>query len=229
MIRGGDELSQTQKGNNNVYCHDNDLSWVHWDLNPAQQDFLDFARQVIHLRQAEPVLRRRRFFQGRSIRGAGIKDIAWFDPKGHEMADEAWDAPLVRSLGVRLSGDAIDERDERGQRVTGSSLFLLLNAGDNEIPFTLPATPAGWYWEEAINSANSFHPPAPLAGGVVFPLSARSLAVLVLRKDKRRRPSEERSAQAETEADRPATSAIATRADGAGEQASHDQLVRSTR
>jgi glycogen operon protein len=233
MIRGGDELSQTQDGNNNVYCQDNELSWLDWDLTPAQQDFLDFARQVVHLRQAEPVLRRRRFFQGRRIRGAGIKDISWFDPKGQEMADEAWNAPSVRSLGVRLSGDAIDEHDECGRRVTGSSLFLLLNAADNEIPFTLPATPAGWYWEEAINSANGTQPPAPLVGGVVFPLPARSLAVLVLRRDKRRRTSEERAeadaaAKVKTKAkdEQPATAAPAGRG---GEQATHDQLVRSSR
>jgi isoamylase len=188
MIRGGDELSQTQDGNNNVYCQDNELGWLDWDLTTAQREFLDFTRQVIRLRRSEPVLHRRRFFQGRSIRGAGVKDIAWFDPDGHEMTDEAWGAPSVKSLAVRLAGDAIDERDERGQRVTGSTLFLLLNAAENGASFTLPAVQPGWYWEEAIDAANGVHQPANLPGGSRYPLASRSLAVLVLRRDKRRRP-----------------------------------------
>jgi isoamylase len=188
MIRGGDELGQTQNGNNNVYCQDNELAWLDWELTAAQREFLDFTRQVIRLRRSEPVLHRRRFFQGRSIRGAGVKDIAWFDPDGHEMTDEAWNAPSVKSLAVRLAGDAIDERDERGRRVTGSTLFLLLNAAEQAASFTLPAIQPGWYWEEAIDAANGVHQPAILPGGSRYPLASRSLAVLVLRREKRRRP-----------------------------------------
>jgi glycogen operon protein len=187
MIRGGDELSQTQQGNNNAYCQDNELGWIDWQLTPTQRDFLDFTRQVIHMRRSEPVLHRRRFFQGRRIRGAGIEDITWFDPSGQEMTDEAWGAPAVRSLAVRLSGDAIHERDERGERVTGNTLVLLLNAAESDESFTLPAAPAGWYWEEAIDAANGVHPPAIVPGGTSYPLSGRSLAVLVLRREKRRR------------------------------------------
>ena len=77
------------------------------------------------------MLRRRKFFQGRRIRGADVKDIAWLDPTGREMTDETWNSPDVRCLGVRLNGDAIDEVDERGERIVGDTLLLLLNAGDD--------------------------------------------------------------------------------------------------
>ena len=77
------------------------------------------------------MLRRRKFFQGRRIRGADVKDIAWLDPSGREMTDEAWNSPDVRCLGVRLNGDAIDEVDERGERIVGDTLLLLFNAGDD--------------------------------------------------------------------------------------------------
>ncbi len=230
MIRAGDELSQTKGGNNNAYCQDNAISWVDWDLTPAQRDFLDFTRQVIHLRRTEPVLHRRRFFQGRNIRGVDIKDIAWFDPNGQEMTDEAWNAPLVRSLAVRLAGDAIDERDERGQRVVGSTVILLLNAAESEVTFTLPAAPPRSYWEEVIDAANGVHPPAIVYGGARYPLTGRSLAVLVLRREKRRhqlneptRPGEATPADASPE--RPAAAA----ASGDARQGKHDELVRPAR
>lgn len=114
MISGGDEMSRTQLGNNNAYCQDNELSWTPWDLTPTQQEFLDFTRRLVHFRRRQPVLTRRTYFQGRSIRGASVKDIYWLDPSGREMTDEAWNAPFVRSLGVLMVGDAIDEVDERG-------------------------------------------------------------------------------------------------------------------
>jgi glycogen operon protein len=123
MISGGDELSRTQQGNNNAYSQDNELSWTHWDLTADQRDFLEFTRRLVAFRAREPVLTRRKYFQGRSIRGAGVKDIYWLDPKGHEMTDEAWNTSLVRSLGVLMVGDAIDDVDERGRQVTGDTVL----------------------------------------------------------------------------------------------------------
>ena len=186
MIRGGDELSQTQAGNNNAYCQDTGITWLDWELTPQQLEFLEFARQVVHLRHDQPVLHRRRFFQGGPIRGAGIKDITWFAPDGREMTDEAWTAGSARALGVRLAGDAIDERDERGERTTGDTLLLLLNAGDGELTFKLPPVPARSHWEALVDSANDQGPAAPYGGGDDYPLHARSTAVLLLREQHRR-------------------------------------------
>jgi glycogen operon protein len=187
MLRGGDELGQTQGGNNNAYCQDNETSWLHWDLTPAQQSFLEFTRRVIRLRRTHPVFHRRRFFQGRSIRGAEIEDISWFAPDGREMTDEAWTAPFVRSLGVRLAGDAIGEMNERGERVTGDTMLLLLNADANPLAFTLPEHGEGRYWEELDDTANGVTQVKPLHGGDQHDVQGRSMAVFRLGVPKRRR------------------------------------------
>ncbi len=195
MMRGGDEICQSQGGNNNAYCQDNEISWMNWDLTPAQQAFLDFTRQMIELRRTHPVLTRRKFFQGRSIRGADIKDIAWFAPDGGEMTDEDWNAAFVRSLGVRLAGDAIDEVTERGQRITGATLLLLLNADANPLAFTLPAHPEGRYWEEIKDTANGVVTPQPLHGGDQYQVQGRSMAAFRLAVPKRRRSTDREIAQ----------------------------------
>jgi len=191
MLRGGDELSQTQGGNNNAYCQDNEISWLDWNLTPLQEDFLEFTRQAIALRLSEPVLQRRRFFQGRGLRGAGVQDIAWFDRTGHQMTDESWNLGMVQSVGVRLAGDAIDERDERGERIVGGTLMPLLNANAEPISFKLPALPAGCFWEERIDSANGRHTnPRQFKGGQALPLESRSVVVLMQRQEKRRRQTD---------------------------------------
>ena len=126
------------------------------------------------------MLRRRKFFQGRRIRGADVLDIAWLDPSGREMTDETWNSPDVRCLGVRLNGDAIDEVDERGERIVGDTLLLMLNAGDEPIAFTLPATAPEERWETLIDTADPWAPPRRLRAGGRYELLPRSMAVLKL-------------------------------------------------
>ena len=88
MLSGGDEMGRTQGGNNNAYCQDNEVSWTDWTMTPERQDFLEFTRRVIQIWRDHPVLRRRKFFQGRRIRGADVLDIAWLDAAGVEMTDD---------------------------------------------------------------------------------------------------------------------------------------------
>jgi len=189
MISGGDELGRTQGGNNNAYCQDNEISWTSWDNTPERRDFLDFTRRLIRIWKDHPVLRRRKFFQGRRIRGADVLDIAWLDPSGREMTDQTWSAPEVRCLGVRLNGDAIDEVDERGARIVGDTLLLMLNAGEQPIAFTLPTTAPEERWETLIDTADPWAPPRRLRAGGRYELLPRSMAVLKLncRKDDQRR------------------------------------------
>jgi isoamylase len=138
MLLGGDELGHTQQGNNNVYCQDNDLAWIHWDLDDRQTSLLDFTRRLIQFRLAHPNLRRHKFFQGRPIHGSQIKDIVWLRPDGHEMTAAEWDAGWIRTLGVRLDGDAMNVVDAQGEHVTDDTFLLLLNAHHETVPFTLP-------------------------------------------------------------------------------------------
>ena len=189
MISGGDELGRVQLGNNNAYCQDNEISWTPWETTPERRDFFDFTRRVIRIWKEHPVLRRRKFFQGRRIRGADVLDIAWLDSSGREMTDATWSSPDVRCLAVRLNGDAIHEVDERGARIIGDTLLLMLNAGDQPMAFTLPATAPEERWETLLDTADPWSPPRRLRAGGRYELLPRSMAVLKLncRKDDLRR------------------------------------------
>ena len=180
MISGGDEIGRTQRGNNNAYCQDNEASWTHWDLSASDRDFLLFVRRLIRIRRESPVLRRRKFLQGRRIRGKGVLDITWLDAGGREMADDTWTSPDVRCLGVRLNGDAINELDERGERVVGSTLVILINGGADAIPFVLPAAAAAERWETLMDTADPWQPSRTLRGLERYQLQGRSVAVLRL-------------------------------------------------
>ena len=115
MLPAGDELGRTQHGNNNAYCQDNEISWLNWELTPAQRDLLAFTRRLINFRATHPVLRRRTFFQGRGIRGEDVTDIVWLDADGKEMTDATWNAPHVRCIGV-MPGRRRHRRGRRARR-----------------------------------------------------------------------------------------------------------------
>jgi isoamylase len=189
MISGGDEMGRTQHGNNNAYCQDNEISWTAWPETPEQREMLQFTRRVIAIWNAYPVLRRRKFFQGRRIRGAEVADIAWLDPAGAEMTDDMWSSPDVRVLGVRLNGDAIQEVDERGERITSETLLLMLNAGAQPVAFALPATSPVERWETLLDTADPWALPRRLKAGDRYELQPRSLAVLGLNGRDDPRPS----------------------------------------
>jgi isoamylase len=180
MLSGGDEIDRTQLGNNNAYCQDNEISWTSWDLTPAERELLEFTGRLIRIRHEQPVLRRRRFFRGRAVRGADVKDIAWLDPSGSEMTDESWNAGFVRCLGVRLEGNAIDEVDERGQPVIGDTLLMLLNAYHDRIDFTLPLEGPDERWERLIDTSDVAAPPDRFEGQVAYPAVGRSVALFRL-------------------------------------------------
>ena len=185
MLLSGDEIGRTQKGNNNAYCQDNEISWVDWKLDKPRRELLEFSRCVIRLMNEHPVLRRRHFFQGRHIRGSEVKDLAWFRPDGKEMNDEDWNNSETRCFGLRLAGDAIEELDARGNRIVDDTLLILLNAYHEAIPFTLPAHRRKVRWEVVMDTNDSqFGKTAHRAmrGGDTYDLKARSLALLRLPK-----------------------------------------------
>jgi len=180
MLRGGDELSHTQQGNNNAYCQDNEISWLDWNLDERREDFLEFVATVAGLKRRHPVLHRPKFFQGRPIRGTDVKDIIWLDPSGEEMADEAWNAGFVRSIGVRLAGDAIGEVDEHGERLAGDTMLLLFNADGNPIDFRLPPHAAEEHWELLFDTAQRRPNRTDFPQAEPYVLQGRSVAVLRL-------------------------------------------------
>ncbi|HXF19021.1 MAG TPA: glycogen debranching protein GlgX, partial [Streptosporangiaceae bacterium] len=149
MLLSGDEAGRTQHGNNNGYCQDNEISWTDWAA--VDEGLLEFTRRMIALRREHPVLRRRRWFQGRDIRGT--VDLGWFKPDGTEMTGQDWDSGAA-TVGVYLNGDAITDRDRRGQRVSDDSFLLLFNGHDEPVEWTLPE-PWGGPWELMLDTSDT--------------------------------------------------------------------------
>src|SRR6202035_2723965 len=139
LLLGGDELGRTQHGNNNAYCQDNEVSWIDWEH--IDEPMLGFVARMVALRRSDPVLRRRNFFSGQAVHGSGRKDIAWFLPSGREVGDHEWFDDGQRSLGMILNGDEIPDRDQRGRRIRGGTLMVLLHAGGEQVGWVIPS---GW-------------------------------------------------------------------------------------
>jgi glycogen operon protein len=155
MLLHGDELGRTQQGNNNGYAQDNELTWVHWDLDPSQQDLLAFTQRLVQLRREHPVFRRRRFFAGSADHGgeSEIGDIAWFEPDGDHMDETSWANGLARSMMVFLNGSAIPESDVRGQPILDDSFLVVFNGADEAADFLLPQPTYGEHWTTEIDTA----------------------------------------------------------------------------
>jgi isoamylase len=182
MLLAGDEIGRTQGGNNNAYCQDNETSWVDWRLDRRRQQLLRLTRSLIGLRRAHPVFRRRQFFYGRRIRGSEVKDLSWFRPDGREMTEEDWTNPHTRCLGLRLSGDALEEVDRLGEPVADDTFLMLLNAYHEPVAFVLPAHRRGVRWESVLDTRAEDGRPRRrlLRGGERYELEGRSLALLRL-------------------------------------------------
>jgi isoamylase len=153
MLLHGDELGRTQGGNNNAYCQDNEVSWVNWNLSPADRTLLDFVRNAIAIRHANPVLRRRTFFTGAPRGDDGRKDLTWIRPDGHEMTEEDWSNAANDLIGMLIAGEATDDVDERGRPIYGETLLLLLNGGARSRSFALPELERVGVWQEILNTA----------------------------------------------------------------------------
>ncbi len=182
MLRGGDELSHTQRGNNNAYCQDNDISWLNWDLaDSGKRTFLEFVVAMAQIWRSQQVFHRKTFFQGRKIRGSEIKDISWFAPNGEEMSDQTWDDPHTLCFGVRYAGDAGTDVDEYGDRVHGSTVVLIFNAHDNPIEFHVPAAVTGHYWECVLDTSDGGRQGKGFDSNNIYSMNARSTVLLVMK------------------------------------------------
>src|SRR5919204_6218117 len=138
MISHGDEIGRTQHGNNNAYCQDNEITWVHWDLEDWQRALLAFAQRIFQIRHSNPVLRRRSFFRGQVVNSSGAKDLSWIRPDGQEMTQADWNDPKSHALGMLIHGEAADEIDDRGRPVKSDTLLVLVNNGRARQRFVLP-------------------------------------------------------------------------------------------
>ncbi|MFI6827441.1 glycogen debranching protein GlgX [Kribbella sp. NPDC050241] len=179
MIAHGDELGRTQGGNNNVYCQDNEIAWVDWELADPQKDLLEFTSLLVKLRNNHPVLRRRRFFHG-DTGVDGLGDLVWFTPMGTEMQNGDWQRDDARAIAVFLNGDAISEPDQRGEPVVDDSFLVLLNSDYEPQDFLLPPKEYGENWTVVVDTttAQGSASDEPHAAGSTARLEARSTLVL---------------------------------------------------
>jgi glycogen operon protein len=178
MLLAGDEIGHTQRGNNNTYCQDNELTWLNWKLDDRQAKLLEFVRRLIAIYHDEPNLHRRRFFHGKSLHGQESQEIVWLEPGGKEMSAEAWNAPHVRCVGVHLHGGPIDV-DEYGTPIIGAHLLLLFNADHaQEIAFALPELPDDAEWNRLFDTSLEQTDVADVAeeGTAISPTGAYKMA-----------------------------------------------------
>jgi glycogen operon protein len=185
MLTGGDEFARSQRGNNNCYCQDNELTWSDWELDDARKRLFEFTCKLIKLRLAHPNLHRRKFFQDREIRKKGdgtlvrvVKDVAWCNPDGNEVSDEAWSAEWSRAIGLLLNGQTLQVSNDDGEWIIDDSFLLLVNASHEGVEFTLPASPSGRAWTQVVNTEDIDDPlkEVPMEERVI--LGGRSLKLL---------------------------------------------------
>ncbi len=151
MLLAGDETGRTQRGNNNAYCQDNEISWLDWDN--MDDTLLTFTKQLIRLTRDHPTFHRRKWFQGIPIKGKDITDIAWFLPEGTEMSDEHWSEAYAKSLGVFLNGEGIHSRNEQGERIVDHSYYLMFNGHYESVEFIIPEKKWGSKWQKILDTS----------------------------------------------------------------------------
>ena len=180
MLLSGDELGNSQFGNNNAYCQDNEISWIKW--NEKDEALMSFVRQLIWFRKSHPAFSRRRWFQEQPIRGIGLEDIAWFTPDGSEMKDEQWDAGYAKSLGVYMNGLRLRCLDDKGRKLTDKDFYLLFNAHNEELEFTLPPEKFGNKWFKVLDTATDIElmtePVTVLMPATKYMVQAQSMVLL---------------------------------------------------
>jgi len=180
MLLAGDEIGRTQAGNNNAYCQDNELSWLNWDLTPAQRTLCQYVANVVALRRGHAIFSRRYFLSGRAVAGENFKDITWFTPAGTEMTESDWQQGYARCLCVHLSGAAVHRTDGRGEPVRDENFTLLFNANHEAMQFVLPPLGAMRRWRVELDSARgAVVSTEHLSGARPCVLPARSMLVLM--------------------------------------------------
>ncbi|MGP0088522.1 MAG: glycogen debranching protein GlgX [Xanthobacteraceae bacterium] len=181
MILAGDEFARTQRGNNNAYAQDNEISWFDWEgIGADESALIDFTRHLIQIRKTQPMLRRGRFLTGAYNEELGVKDATWLAPSGKEMTVEQWNDGNARCLGVVLDGRA----QPTGIRRRGSdrTLFLVLNAHYDAVPFKLPEVVGGNGWSCLVDTDQPQQTtPTDFAFGADYSVTGRSLLLFEMR------------------------------------------------
>ncbi len=178
MLTAGDERGRTQRGNNNAYVQDNEISWVDWRPDDAWLDVYELAKTALRLRREHPALRQRHFFEGSPAIEGGPKDLAWLHPDGREMTDPDWADDALRVVGMFVSGDPLRSPGPRGEQQRDASFMLWLNAAADPVTIRLPEN--GWVskGEVVLTTDPDLDAGSSVAAGEVVELASRALLVL---------------------------------------------------
>ncbi len=182
MLLGGDEFGRTQKGNNNAWCQDNELSWFDWELDASQERLLEFTRSLIAFRDAHPAFRRRAFFTGAAAGNSGLPDIWWFRPDGRKMTQRDWGRGEAKAIGVFLNGDEIPRHSPRGEELRDESFLLLFNGHYEPIAFHLPTRRFGVRWTLDLSTASGDGADDGTVVAAREPITVEARSLVVLRR-----------------------------------------------
>jgi glycogen operon protein len=182
MLLAGDELGRTQRGNNNAYCQDSDVSWIDWSA--VDWDLVAFTQWLARFRADHPNLRRHRWLQGEPVVDGGLPDVAWFDPSGHPMTPEEWERDDGVAFATFLNGEAIAGTGPHGEVRHDDTFYVCWSVAEGDVAFTLPSAEWGAGWVQVL-STHEPAPPAPVtvdsprwSAGDQVTVTPRSLVVL---------------------------------------------------
>ena len=172
MLTMGDEVRRSQRGNNNAYCQDSELSWQPWDFDAGAVALRDFTALLVRLRREHPVFRQRSFFLGR-------EDLTWFGASGRELTEQQWFDHETVTLGMYLNGSGIRSPDPQGERVVDDNFLVVLHLGAQAASFRLPGAAGGAAYDVVLDTAEEQPGQGPALGsGTLLELSPRSVVVL---------------------------------------------------
>jgi len=178
MITAGDERGRTQRGNNNAYCQDNEISWIDWRPDDAWLDVYEQTKAALRLRREHPVLRQRHWFEGRPTIVGGPKDIVWLHPTGREMTDADWADTGLAVIGTFLNGSPLRAPGLHGEQQIDASFLLWCNASDEAADIGLPANAWVQNGEVVLTTDPGIAVGAPIVAGGKLLLGPKSMLVV---------------------------------------------------
>jgi glycogen operon protein len=178
MLTAGDERGRTQRGNNNAYGQDNEISWIDWRPDDAWLDVYEITKTALRLRRDHPVLRQRHWFAGLPTIEGGPKDLVWLHPDGREMTASDWHDDGLHAIGAFLSGDPLRSPGPRGEQLRDKSFAIWHNAGAEDLKLTLPENKWVHTGEVVLSTNADLAVGTPINAGDRLVLQARSVLVL---------------------------------------------------
>ncbi len=172
MLLGGDELGRTQRGNNNAYCQNSDVSWTDW--RHADEELRAFVRGLLAFRRSHPTFSRRRWLVGEaegSVEDLAELDAVWFHPRGERMDAGDWHDASLRTLALYLNGERMESRDPRGRPVKDESFFMVFHAGLEPVVQVLPPALRGFDFFEVLDSRTPTAELSPAAQKSTSPIA----------------------------------------------------------